>query len=145
MEVPSTGNFVDILLNALYTPKNAAVCDNTRVREIPNLNSGIAAAAKKFAKRWRIDGNLTWADVGFRENYFADLALSGRFSCIAKNYTPEELRTATPELTNVGSYEKCWRQKSGHWIMVKSGTPEEHFSEIFTAAIGKHLGFPMAE
>ena len=48
-------------------------------------------------------------------------------------------------LTNIGSYEKCWRQKSGHWIMVKSGTPEEHFSEIFTAAIGKHLGFPMAE
>lgn len=29
--------------------------------------------------------------------------------------------------------------------MVKSGTPEEHFSEIFTAALGKHLGFDMAE
>ena len=91
------------------------------------------------------EANLTWADVGFRENYFADLALSGRFSCIAKNYTPEELSTATPELTNVGSYEKCWRQQDGHWVMVKSGTPEEHFSEIFTAALGKYLGFDMAE
>ena len=29
--------------------------------------------------------------------------------------------------------------------MVKSGTPEEHFSEIFTAALGKYLGFDMAE
>lgn len=29
--------------------------------------------------------------------------------------------------------------------MVKSGTLEEHFSEIFTAALGKQLGFDMAE
>ena len=29
--------------------------------------------------------------------------------------------------------------------MVKSGTLEEHFSEIFTAALGKQLGFPMVE
>ena len=29
--------------------------------------------------------------------------------------------------------------------MVKSGTLEEHFSEIFTATLGKHLGFDMAE
>ena len=56
VETLSTGDFVDILLDALYTPKNTAVCDDTRVREIPNLNSGIASAAKKFAKRWRIDG-----------------------------------------------------------------------------------------
>ena len=55
-EIPSTGDFVDILLDTLYAPKNAAVCDDTRVREISNLNSGIASAAKKFAKRWRIDG-----------------------------------------------------------------------------------------
>ena len=59
--------------------------------------------------------------------------------------SPEELRTATPELTNIGSYEKCWRQQDGHWVMVKSGTPEEHFSEIFTTTLGKHLGFDMAE
>ena len=55
-EIPSTGDFVDILLDTLYAPKNTAVCDDTRVREISNLNSGIASAAKKFAKRWRIDG-----------------------------------------------------------------------------------------
>ena len=60
VEVPSTGDFVDILLDMLYTPKNAAVCDDTRVREIPNLNSDIASAAKKFAKRWRIDGIRGW-------------------------------------------------------------------------------------
>lgn len=56
VEVPSTGDFVDILLDTLYTPKNAAVCDDTRMCEITDLNGCIASAAKKFAKRWRIDG-----------------------------------------------------------------------------------------
>ena len=119
-----------------------------RLGDTSDLNTALhvhgATITDNYWVKTEDEANLTWADVGFRENYFADLALSGRFSSIAKNYTPKELRTATPELTNIGSYEKCWRQKSGHWIMVKSGTPEEHFSEIFTAAIGTHLGFPMA-
>lgn len=120
-----------------------------RLGDTSDLNTALhvhgATITDNYWVKTADEANLTWADVGFRENYFADLALSGRFSSIAKNYTPKELRTATPELTNIGSYEKCWRQKSGHWIMVKSGTPEEHFSEIFTAALGKQLGFPMAE
>ena len=120
-----------------------------RLGDTSDLNTALhvhgATITDNYWVKTEDEANLTWADVGFRENYFADLALSGRFSSIAKNYTPKELRTATPELTNIGSYEKCWRQKSGHWIMVKSGTPEEHFSEIFTAALGKHLGFDMAE
>ena len=120
-----------------------------RLGDTSDLNTALhvhgATITDNYWVKTENEANLTWADIGFRENYFADLALSGRFSSIAKNYTPEELRTATPELTNIGSYEKCWRQQGGHWVMVKSGTPEEHFSEIFTAALGKHLGFDMAE
>ena len=120
-----------------------------RLGDTSDLNTALhvhgATITDNYWVKTEDEANLTWADVGFRENYFADLALSGRFSSIAKNYTPEELRTATPELTNIGSYEKCWRQQDGHWVMVKSGTQEEHFSEIFTAALGKHLGFDMAE
>lgn len=120
-----------------------------RLGDTSDLNTALhvhgATITDNYWVKTEDEAGLTWADVGFRENYFADLALSGRFSSIAKNYTPEELRTATPELTNIGSYEKCWRQKIGHWVMVKSGTPEEHFSEIFTAALGKHLGYDMAE
>ena len=120
-----------------------------RLGDTSDLNTALhvhgATITDNYWVKTADEAGLTWADVGFRENYFADLALSGRFSSIAKNYTPEELRTATPELTNIGSYEKCWRQQDGHWVMVKSGTPEEHFSEIFTAALGKHLGFDMAE
>lgn len=120
-----------------------------RLGDTSDLNTALhvhgATITDNYWVKTEDEAGLTWADVGFRENYFADLALSGRFSSIAKNYTPEELRTATPELTNIGSYEKCWRQQDGHWVMVKSGTPEEHFSEIFTAALGKHLGYDMAE
>lgn len=120
-----------------------------RLGDTSDLNTALhvhgATITDNYWVKTEDEASLTWADVGFRENYFADLALSGRFSSIAKNYSPEELRTATPELTNIGSYEKCWRQQNGHWVMVKSGTPEEHFSEIFTAALGKHLGFDMAE
>ena len=120
-----------------------------RLGDTSDLNTALhvhgATITDNYWVKTEDEAGLTWADVGFRENYFADLALSGRFSSIAKNYTPEELRTATPELTNIGSYEKCWRQQDGHWVMVKSGTPEEHFSEIFTAALGKYLGFDMAE
>ena len=120
-----------------------------RLGDTSDLNTALhvhgATITDNYWVKTADEANLTWADVGFRENYFADLALSGRFSSIAKNYTPKELRTATPELTNIGSYEKCWRQQDGHWVMVKSGTLEEHFSEIFTAALGKQLGFDMAE
>ena len=120
-----------------------------RLGDTSDLNTALhvhgATITDNYWVKTEDEAGLTWADVGFRENYFADLALSGRFSSFAKNYTPEELRTATPELTNIGSYEKCWRQQDGHWVMVKSGTPEEHFSEIFTATLGKHLGFDMAE
>ena len=119
-----------------------------RLGDTSDLNTALhvhgATITDNYWVKTEDEAGLTWADVGFRENYFADLALSGRFSSIAKNYTPEELRTATPELTNIGSYEKCWRQQDGHWVMVKSGTPEEHYSEIFTAALGKYLGFTMA-
>ena len=120
-----------------------------RLGDTSDLNTALhvhgATITDNYWVKTEDEAGLTWADVGFRENYFADLALSGRFSSIAKNYSPEELHTATPELTNIGSYEKCWRQQDGHWVMVKSGTPEEHFSEIFTATLGKHLGFLMAE
>ena len=79
------------------------------------------------------------------KNYFADLALSGRFSSIAKNYTPEELRTATPELTNIGSYEK---------MLAAAGRPLGHgeernagrtFFRDFHGGARQAPGFDMAE
>lgn len=82
---------------------------------------------------------LTYADIRFHENYFDGLALFGD----PDGFSQKPSRT--PELTNIGSYEKCWRLKDGVWWMYKSGTREEYFSELFIAQLGARLGFSMAE
>ncbi|MCL2212455.1 MAG: hypothetical protein FWB93_01290 [Oscillospiraceae bacterium] len=83
--------------------------------------------------------NLCYEDVKFKENQFASLALRGDPDSFNKNYSP------TPELTNIGSYEKCWRQQDGGWFLVKRGSELERFSELLICRLGKALGFPMAE
>ena len=74
--------------------------------------------------------NLTWADVGFPENYFADLALSGRFSSL-KNTTPEERARQHPWSGQTSVVTKMLAAEEWRLIMVKSGTPEEHFFRDF--------------
>ena len=51
----------------------------------------------------------------------------------------------TPELTNIGSFEKCWRLENGSWWMYKSGNDNQIFSELFIYQLGKCIGFNMAE
>ena len=89
--------------------------------------------------------NLTWEQVRFSENHFAELALRGDFHSYGKVYTPEQLRSNTPELTNTGSFEKCWRLEDGCWWLYKQGTPLERFSELFIAGLGQALGLSMAK
>ena len=72
--------------------------------------------------------DLCWEKVRFSQNYFADVALHGSFDSFSKQYTPEQLRTPTPELTNIGSYEKCWRLIDGKWVMLKQGSTGEIYS-----------------
>lgn len=88
---------------------------------------------------------LCYSQVRFVENHFAELALRGSFDSYGKDFTPEQLRSRTPELTNTGSFEKCWRLEDGAWWMHKRGAAEERFSELFICALGKRLGFSMAE
>lgn len=82
--------------------------------------------------------DLCYDAVRFRENYFDKLALTGD----PDNFNQPASRT--PELTNIGSYEKCWRLINGRWWIYKSETQEERFSEIFISRLGKMLGFDMA-
>jgi hypothetical protein len=85
------------------------------------------------------DERLTYADVRFSINCFDDLALTGDANSF--NQPPSR----TPELTNTGSFEKCWRLIDGEWWMVKAGKKEELFSELLIYYVGQALGFPMAE
>ena len=90
-----------------------------------------------------LDSVLTYKDVRFDSNYFAALALRGSYD--SYNRAANSKRTHTPELTNIGSFEKCWRLRGGEWWMVKAADHKQQFSEIFIYELGRYLGFPMAE
>ncbi|MDL2254188.1 hypothetical protein LJC49_09025 [Ruminococcaceae bacterium OttesenSCG-928-I18] len=82
---------------------------------------------------------LKYEDIRFKQNHYDKLALSGDFDAFSRDPEP------TPELTNIGSFEKAWRLIDGRWWMYKQGKPEELFSELFVCRLGQKLGYPMAE
>ena len=61
------------------------------------------------------DSELTYANVKFRDDRFAQLALKGAYDCFVRAASAKN--THTPELTNTGSFEKCWRMIDGRWWM----------------------------
>ncbi len=97
-------------------------------------------AAKNTDRYWfKPEGSSAcWEDVRFKENRFDRLALCG--DPAGFSYTPSR----TPELTNTGSFEKCWKLIDGTWWMYKSGNENEYFSELFICKLGEKLDFPMA-
>lgn len=89
----------------------------------------------------RLDGEtLRWDDVRITSDHLAALALSGDADSLTKAYPA----VPTPELTNIGSFEKCWVRRDDTWALVKVGTPAEVFSEVFTYYLGTALNFHMA-
>ena len=90
-----------------------------------------------------LNSNLMYADVRFDNDYFSNLALTGSYDSF--NKAANSKRTRTPELTNIGSYEKCWKLIDGEWWLYKKANHEELFSELFIYRLGKALGFNMAE
>lgn len=90
-----------------------------------------------------VDSDLTWDDVRFKKDYFSTLALKGDYNSFAS--AGESQRSHTQELTNIGSFEKCWRLKDGVWWLYKQADALELFSEYFICLLGKRLGFDMAE
>ena len=90
-----------------------------------------------------LDSELRYNDVKFSDDYFARLALKGTYNSFNKAANSKHSRT--PELTNIGSYEKCWRLIDGRWWMYKSANHDEMFSELFVCKLGQALGMNMAE
>ena len=90
-----------------------------------------------------LNSNLVYADVRFDNDYFSNLALTGSYDSF--NKAANSKHTRTPELTNIGSYEKCWKLIDGEWWLYKKANHEELFSELFIYRLGKALGFNMAE
>ena len=76
-----------------------------------------------------INSDLCYADVRFDNDYFATLALTGSYDSF--NRAAHSKSTKTPELTNIGSFEKCWKLINGDWWMYKKANHDEMFSEFF--------------
>lgn len=85
-----------------------------------------------------VNSKLKYEDVIFKYNELGEVALKGFTNDL--NYT----NSRTPELTNIGSYEKCWSNINGDWYIIKMGSELELFSELFTYNLGKILSFNMA-
>ena len=85
------------------------------------------------------DEDISYSDVRFKTNAFGRLALMGDVDAL--EYPP----APTPEVTNIGSFEKCWIRENHRWYMLKAGTPKEQFSEMFAWHAGRALGFKMAD
>ena len=119
-----------------------------RLGDTTDLNTALCVHGAKITDNYwiktRDEQDLKWEDVHFSQDYFADVALRGSIDTFTRHYTPEQLHTPTPELTNTGSFEKCWRFIDGKWVMFKRGSEKELFSEFFVSELGKKLGFPMA-
>ncbi len=86
--------------------------------------------------------DLTYDEVKFKDDYFSALALRGGYNSF--NRAANSKRSKTPELTNVGSFEKCWKLLDGKWWMYKKASHDEMFSELFIYELGCALGFNMA-
>lgn len=90
-----------------------------------------------------IGTELSYADVQFDGDYFSKLALRGDYDSF--NRASGSKRSNTPELTNVGSFEKCWKLCDGKWQMWKQATHNEQFSELFISRLGLRLSMNMAD
>ena len=93
---------------------------------------------------------LTYQDVCFDEAYFrkkssksaARLALTG--STRSFNYITGTNATTIAELTNTGSFEKCWKNINGMWWLYKVANRHEAFSEVFIYNLCRMIGISCA-
>ena len=111
-----------------------------RLRTSDDAQVALAVNAATITDRYwfRPQGSTaSYEEIRFKENYFDSLALRGD----PNGFSHRPSRT--PELTNTGSYEKCWRLIDGAWWMYKSGNQNEYFSELFICRLGEKLGFDM--
>ena len=89
-----------------------------------------------------IGSDLAYSDIRFDSDYFSNLALKGNYDSF--NRAANSKHSRTPELTNTGSFEKCWKLRNGRWWMYKKANHSEIFSELFIYELGVMLGMNMA-
>ena len=81
----------------------------------------------------------TYEQTRFHQDHLAKVALLGSSAGIV---IPPDHRS--PELTNIGTFEKCWHLENDQWWLYKRGDPENTFSELAVQSIGRYLNLNMA-
>ena len=125
-----------------HSRKNARLLKRAlRLRTTDDVQTALAvnAATVTDCYWFRPEGSAAvYEDIRFKENYFSELALRGDPDSFSNR------PSRTPELTNIGSFEKCWKLIDGEWWMYKNGNSEEYFSELFICKLCERLGLPTA-
>ncbi|GHV25570.1 hypothetical protein FACS189465_3500 [Clostridia bacterium] len=83
-----------------------------------------------------------YEDVRFDNDLFSDVALLGDYDSLNKAVNSKQNKS--PELTNIGSFEKCWKLHNGKWWLYKRANQFEMYSELFAYKLGLSLGMNMA-
>lgn len=112
-----------------------------RLKETDDISTSLYFNASTITDTYwikPIDSNLSYKDIKFDKNYFGKLALKGDVNSFNQPIS------RTPELTNIGSYEKCWELDNGEWWLYKQGTDLEYYSEMFAYKLASHLEIPVA-
>lgn len=111
--------------------------------EIPNeivINSRAVSITDNY---WLMFDNENKSFIEIREKLSDGLntiALYGNDENVVFN-----IENITPELTNIGSFEKCWKLFDKNWYMIKKGSYKENFAEVLVSKIAKSLNFPVVE
>lgn len=87
--------------------------------------------------RLKNERKLKYEDVSSLDDRLHRSALFGEFN--------ENPNYNTPEISNLGSFEKCWVKENDNWYLKKIATDNELFSEIFVYRLCKNLKLPAAE
>lgn len=131
-----------------HRPSSRLLKKALRLNDASDLNTVLSQNAITLTDTYWVKSTdntmLSYNDVKaeFNEN-ISTLALTGSYDSF--NNVANTPPFKTYELTNVGSYEKCWFYIDDDWYMLKQATKAEAFSEIFCYYLAKHFNFFIAE
>lgn len=79
---------------------------------------------------------LKYKDICFDSDHYSDLALKGEITIYPKS------AKHSPQITAIGSFEKCWKKINNEWWLYKKGSDNQIFSEIFCSLLADKMNIP---
>ena len=136
-----------------HRPNSRVLKKALRMKERDDVASVVRANGATITDNYWIrpvGSDLEYSKIRFDAEYYkkktsksmANLALTG--SARSFNYVADNPTALAAELTNIGSFEKCWKITDGQWWLYKKATQYEAFSEVYISNLCKILDIPCA-